>query len=125
MSYAQFQEHFEQAAESELLEYRQRPVQELLGEIARGNYGTYYQIWYALQGRADIEDAGALLLDVLRSRADFLVRYHCATLLLSLYNPFPDVLSPEKLSGREKYYVDRHLEEYEQALRTRAELDSK
>ena len=125
MSYAQFQEHFEQAAEAELLEYQQRPAQELLAEIAHGKYGDYYQVWYALQGRTDIEEAGAVLLGVLRSRIDYLVRYHCATLLLSLYNPFPDVLSPVKLSGREKYDVDRNLEEYAQALQTRAESDRK
>ncbi len=116
MSYAQFQEHWEKAADAELAEYRNRPAQALLAEIARGSYGSYYQIWYALQGRTTIDEAGALLLSVLRSQADYLVRYHCATLLLSLYNPFPDVLTPVKLSGRDKYRVDRHLDEYEEAL---------
>ena len=113
MSYAQFQEHWEQAADAELSSFRRRPASELLAEIARGEYGSYYQIWHALQGRTTIEQAGSLLLSVLRSRADYLVRYHCATLLLSLHNPFPDVLTPVKLSGREKYDVDRHLDEYE------------
>ena len=120
MSYAQFQEYWEQAADAELAHYRSRPVPELLRDIECESFGTYYQIWYSLQGRTTFEQAGALLLRVLRSRADYLVRYHCATLLLSLHNPFPDVLSPVKLSGREKYDVDRHLDEYEQASRTTA-----
>src|SRR5262245_4349045 len=115
MTYAEFQEHWEQAADAELSSYRNRPGHELLDDIAHGRYGSHYQIWYALQGRTTFEEAGRLLLRVLRFEADYLVRYHCATLLLSLHNPFPDVLSAVKLSGREKYDVDRHLDEYEQA----------
>ena len=96
MSYAQFQEYWEQAANAERSNYRARSPHKLLEDIAHGKYGTYYQIWYALQGRTTFEEAGVLLLSVLRSRADYLVRYHCATLLLSLRNPFPDVLTPRE-----------------------------
>ena len=120
MSYAEFQEHWEKAADAELSAYRQRPAHELLDEIAHERYGSYYQIWYALQGRTTFEEAGRLLLGVLRSGVDYLIRYHCATLLLTLRNPYPDVLTAVKLSGREKYDVDRHLDEYEQATHTTA-----
>lgn len=82
-----------EAADAEMAECRKRSGPDLLAEVARGCYGSYNQIWYALQGRTTIEEAGALLLGILRSQADYLVRYHCATLLLSLYNPFPDVLT--------------------------------
>jgi hypothetical protein len=89
MSYAQFQEHWEKAADAEMAEYRKRPAHDLLAEIARGDYGSYDQIWYALQGRTSIDEAGTLILSVLRSQTDYLVRYHCATLLLSLSRSLP------------------------------------
>lgn len=114
MSYADYQEHWERGARAEFASYQERPPHELLHAIAHGKYGDYYEIWYALQGRTTFEEAGALLLRVLRSNADYLVRYHCAVLLLSLRNPFPGVLTPVKLSARNSRYVDQHLDEYEQ-----------
>jgi hypothetical protein len=34
-----------------------------------------------------------------------------------IFNPFPNVLKPEKLSAREKYYVDQHIEKYEEEMK--------
>ena len=34
-----------------------------------------------------------------------------------IFNPFPNALKPEKLSAREKYYVDQHIEEYEEEMK--------
>jgi hypothetical protein len=117
MSYDQIHKDWEKAADAELSVYLQRPVRDLLADIAQGNYGTYYQIWYALQGRATLDEAAALSLTVLRSNADYLVRYHCAALLLSLFDPFPDFLTPAKLSAHYNYDVARNLAMYEAALK--------
>lgn len=124
MSYAQFQESWEQAAAAEYSMYRSRSPRDLLADITCGLYGNYNQIWYALEGRTTFKSAHAILLRVLRSNADYLVRYHCAALLLSLFNPYPDVLKPMKLSARDFCDVDRHLLEYEQAAKAAKLLES-
>jgi hypothetical protein len=116
----EWREQWEREAHDELARLRDIPPSELLAQITRGDYGRYYQIWYALQGRTTIEETGALLLRILHSSVDYLVRYHCANLLLSLYNPSPGEFDAVKLSGREKYDVDRNLKEYERALHARA-----
>ena len=116
MSYLEFQEHWENAADAELESFKQQSVSKLLNKIQNHEFGDYYQIWYALQGRTTIQEAGNSLLSILHSNEEYLIRFHCATLLLSLYNPYPDVLSAVKLSGREKYNVDQRLAEYEEAL---------
>jgi hypothetical protein len=115
-----WREQWEREASDELARLREVPSSELLAQITRGDYGRYYQIWYALEGRTTIEEAGALLLRILHSSVGYLIRYHCANLLLSLFNLSPGELDAVKLSGREKYDVDRNLEEYERALHARA-----
>jgi hypothetical protein len=119
MTEADFREHWEQAAEAEFTRLRQIAPQKLLLDIAQRKFGSYYQIWNALQGRTSLEEASTLLLEILRSSTDYLNRYHCANLLLSLYNPSPKTLNAVKLSGREVCDVDRNLQEYEQALAAR------
>lgn len=116
MTYAEFQEHWEKTSIKERAKYDAMPLDALLSDIKKGQFGTNYQIWYSVGRRATIEQVGWLFFSILESDTDFLNRIHCATALLSIYNPYPDVLKPEKLTGREKYYVDKHLQEYKECL---------
>jgi hypothetical protein len=95
---------------------KQMPPGRLLKDIEKGRFGEYYQIWYALMGRTDVRQAGKALLRVLRSRADDLNRYHCAVLLLSLYNPDPEAFSPVTLTNRGRFDAEAYLNRYEQLM---------
>lgn len=101
----------EQEMAEELRSYQQRPAGELLAEIERGSYGDYSQIWRALRNRTTIQEAGPLLVSVLRSPVNDYTRARCAELLLSLYKPPPGDLTPAKLRS------GKYLDEYERALR--------
>jgi hypothetical protein len=124
MTYAEFQERWEKASASEKQEYDSSSVEKLISLIENHNYGNYYQIWYSLGSRAEIENVGPLLVGILKSDEDYLTRYHCASCLLMIFNPFPNVLRPEKLSAREKYYVDQHIEEYENEMNKRLKMNT-
>ena len=113
MTYAEFQERWEKASAAEKQKYDSSSIKKLISLVENHDYGNYYQIWYSLGSRAKIENVGPLLINILKSDEDYLIRYHCASCLLMIFNPFPNVLKPEKLSAREKYYVDQHIEEYE------------
>ena len=84
MTYAEFQAHWERAAHAELEAYMRRSAAGLVADARAGRYGDYYQLWRAIGARATLPLAGPVLLDVLRSDADYLVRYHAAAALLSL-----------------------------------------
>lgn len=116
MDYSEFQEYWVTESNAELAAFRNRPAADLLDQISRADYGSYHQIWYALVGRTTFKEAGSILIGVLRSGAPYLVRYHCAVLLLTIQNPRPDVFSAVKLSGRNKYDVDWFINEYVRAL---------
>jgi len=119
MTYAEFQEHFEQAANEEKQSYDKTPVEELLKLIRRGSYGNYYQIWHSVAERGSAAEAGGDLLAVLRSGADYLSRFHCAAALLRVLNmQWDSYFKPEKLSARERYDVDWFLNEVEKRLKT-------
>ena len=61
-----------------------RPIGELLEDARHGRWGSYYNLWDAIADRAMLEQAGWLLMDVLDSNADYLIRYHCAAALIKL-----------------------------------------
>ena len=84
MSYADFQAGWENAADAELESYLRRSAAGLIAEARAGRYGDYYQLWRAIAARATLPLAGPVLLKVLWSDADYLVRYHAASALLSL-----------------------------------------
>jgi len=117
MTYAAFQEHFEKASIEEKARYDAMPLARVIEDIRASRYGTHYQIWYSVAARATIKDIGWLFYRILESEHDYLVCHHCAAALLSIFNPFPDVLKPEKLSGRKKYNVDQHLAEFKDCLK--------
>ncbi len=116
MSYEEFQKHFEETAEIEQKTFDKLPTKDLIAKVKAKEFGTTYQIWYALARKARVEDVGWLFFDVLESEEEYLTRYHCAAALLSLFNPFPGIMKPEKLSGREAFYVDQHLEEMKKEM---------
>ena len=87
MSYADFQAEWENAADAEPESYLRRSAAGLVADARAGRYGDYYQLWRAIAARATLPLAGPVLLEVLRSDADYLVRYHAATALLSLLGP--------------------------------------
>jgi hypothetical protein len=117
MTYAEFQEHWEKASSAERQQYESVPIEKLISLVENHDYGKYYQIWPVLGSKAAIEDVGPLLVEILKSDIDYLTRYHCAGCLLMIFNPFPSLFRPEKLSAREKYYVDQHIEEYEEEMK--------
>lgn len=119
MSYAEYQKHFEEEGEREEAFYDSMSVEAIMEEIEKRKFGTTYQIWYSLAKRATVEQVGWKLFEILSSREEYLTRYHCAAALLRLFNPYPDVFEPVKLSGKEKYDVMRHLEEMETELTKR------
>jgi hypothetical protein len=84
MTYAQYQEHFERAAEAEGRRYDAMPVATIIAEIRAGRFGECYQIWYSLAKRAKPEETNDVLLSFLDSEAEYLHRYHCAAALIQI-----------------------------------------
>ena len=98
MSYAEYQEWFEKAAEAESKHFDAMPVADVISDIRNGRLGQCYQIWYSLARRAQPEDVNDLLLAFLSSKSDYLHRYHCAAALIQvnrLTGWQPDELSAE------------------------------
>lgn len=58
------------AEEKRLME--DRPVKELLSDVAEGRFGNYFTIWCAIADRASLREAGWILYGVLESGADYL-----------------------------------------------------
>ncbi|HEY4416285.1 MAG TPA: hypothetical protein VGO57_11385 [Verrucomicrobiae bacterium] len=117
MSYAQFQEHWEQEADKERLIYDVRPVAELLADVRVKRFGNYYQIWTSIGSRASLAEAGSLLADVLESDVDYLNRYHCAAALISISRTYSDGFRPEQLSADKRYPIHQRICELRQKLK--------
>jgi len=79
-----WRDEWESHADAEAAKYEQAPVALLLSDIRHARFGDYYTLWSAVARRASLAEAGWLLLDVLRSDAPYLTRYHCADALLKL-----------------------------------------
>ena len=116
MTYAKFQECFEQEAGKEKERYDSLPVSQLIADIASRKFGGYFQIWYSLAERAKVLDVGWLLFDILRSDEEYLTRYHCAAAVISIAGLYSDGFRAEQLSARPKYRVDERLEEVKEIL---------
>jgi len=114
MSYADFQQHFEQAAALERQHFDAMPVATLITEIRAGRLGRYYQIWYSLGARAEPSEANTLLLSFLASDAAYLARYHCAAALIQINRL--QQWAPQELSATRNYPVVENL------AKVRAEL---
>jgi len=116
MTYAEFQERYEQEAGKEKDRYDSLTVSSLVEDIRSRRFGEYFQIWYSLGRRAKLPEVGWLLFDILQSSEDYLIRYHYASALISVAELYADGFHPEKLSAREKYPADQHLEEVREIL---------
>lgn len=114
MNYAQFQEHFENAAEAEAAWFDAMSVSELVSDIRAGRFGDYYQIWYSLAKRAKPSEVNALLLSFLDSPAEYLQRYHCAAALI-LVNKLKGV-EAHQLSAGTKQSLAENLEKVRNRL---------
>jgi hypothetical protein len=114
MTYAEFQQHFEQAAALERQHCDALPVAALIAEIRAGRLGRYYQVWYSLGARAEPSEANTLLLSFLASEADYLHRYHCAAALIQINRL--QRWAPQELSALRMYPVAENL------AKVRAEL---
>ena len=115
MTYAEFQQQFEQVAARERGHWDAAPVPTLITEIRAGRLGKYYQIWYSLGARAEPAEVNTLLLSFLASEADYLDRYHCAAALIQV-NGLRQ-WTPQELSVPNRYPVTENL------AKLRAELD--
>src|SRR5580704_504177 len=109
MSYAEFQEHWEQEAGKERERYDARPVTELLADIRAGRFGEYYRIWYSLGARATLAEAGSVLFGILESQANYLTRYHSAAALISIAGVDAEGFSPVQLSAHRTQRVAENL----------------
>lgn len=85
--FSNWQEAWEWHARQASDYYNEQTAEELLAQVAAGNYDAYYTIWYRLREKATLAQAAPVLLDVLRrevGEASSLVRYHCAAALFHL-----------------------------------------
>ena len=99
-----WRELWEEHAEADRAKIDSVPVEKLITDIKAGKYGEYYNIWYSIAGRADLQSAGWILFEVLNREIDYLYRYHCAAALLSLLqcNDFESA----ELSSENHNYVE-------------------
>jgi hypothetical protein len=79
-----WRERYEIEAASAQAMFDQKPVDELLDRAANRMYGKYFSIWRSIAERAELEQAGWLMFEVLQTEQDYLTRYHCAAALLAL-----------------------------------------
>lgn len=92
-----WQDHWEDEAERERIDYEAAPVEHLLQNISDGLYGRYYQVWDIVARRADPVSAAWILFDVLERDIDYLHRMPCAEALLKLLDC--DRFRPVDLGG--------------------------
>ncbi len=79
-----WQEQYENAADSEGDSYSEMPLEQVLHQIKQGSYGDYYSIWRDVENRATLAEAGWLLYEVLHRDIDYLIRCNAAEALLTL-----------------------------------------
>ena len=95
---------WDEYAEKERRNYGSMPVEELLKRVKHGYYGNYYCIWYSIAGKATLEQAGEILLEVLHRNIRNLLRYHCASALLKLMDE--EDIQPADISGDQPDHDD-------------------
>jgi len=110
MTYAQYQEHFEQMAAQEKERLSALAVAELIALIRSGRLGTHYQIWYSLAERAKPAEVNDMLMSFLYSDEEYLHRYHCAAALIAVNSLSSTGWEPHHLSAGPKYPVKENLE---------------
>jgi hypothetical protein len=88
----------------------------LIEELRARRYGEYYQLWRAIAARSTLDEAGRVLLDVLRREDPYLVRYHAAEALLALLHT--QAFEPSELAA-ERPARAANIDRVERMLRER------
>ena len=52
--------------------------------VQNGEYGHYYSVWSSIAERADVKQAGLILLSVLYTDSTYTIRANCAQALLAI-----------------------------------------
>ncbi len=121
MTYAEFQERWELEAGKEFDHFMTLEPGDLCQRVQAGQFGEYYTIWRAVTDKCRLADVRDSMMRILRSDADYLIRYHCAEALISLAGAWGDGFRAVELSGRNKHNVDRRLDEFEEFLQTKGQ----
>ncbi len=108
-SYEQFQQLFEEAASREYETLSAMPLESLLERVGKQTFGEYYQLWPAIASKATLAEAGWPLFEVLNSKADYLVRYHCGDALIKIAGSLLAGWEPVMLSGEQVHPVSQNL----------------
>ena len=83
-SYEEFQERWDEEATRESTTFDKMSVRQLLELVRLKQWGDYHTLWGAIGDRATLAEAGPILLDMLHSDAEYLIRYHCAAALIKI-----------------------------------------
>jgi hypothetical protein len=106
----EFHERYEADGDAELRAYSAMPLASLLDRVRNRDFGSNYQLWPAIAAKAKLDEAGWVLFDVLRSDAEYLVRYHCANALIEIAGRELRGLTAVMLSGGKGHGTPQHLE---------------
>ena len=83
-----WKDYYDEAAEMERQHLRKLPIETILENVKQGRYGSYYVVWEIIGRRANLEEAGLILIEVLERDIDYLIRMNCA--LYALLKLMPD-----------------------------------
>ncbi len=75
---------WEDNADEEKKTFDLTAVEDLLEMVQNGDYGEYYSIWSSISERADVKQAGLILLSVLYTDSTYTIRANCAQALLAI-----------------------------------------
>ncbi len=75
---------WEDNADQEKKTFDLMAVSDLLEMVKNENYGEYYSIWASISERADVKQAGFILLAVLYGDSSYTLRANCASALLTI-----------------------------------------
>ncbi len=84
MTYAEYQEHFENEADKNFNYYCQRTEDELLRFANKKQWDSTYQLWRAIGTIGTVKSIEPLFKIVSNLKVEYLIRYHAATALFKL-----------------------------------------
>lgn len=119
MTYGEFQERWEQEAERELGELGRLSPAQLVQKLADGQFGNHFTFWRVVADKCELADVYEPMLGLIRSNADYLIRYHCADALIQLARV--QGFEPIHLSANGPWNMNARLGEVEALIR--AQLD--
>ncbi len=109
---------WEEEARAERAMYDERPIEDLLEDVRRKNFGRYYTIWYSIAARSKLHDAGWQLYEVLEHQSyDQMYRHHCAAALIQLTQT--NRWHPDDLTRNDDHQLRTRLREFRQEMAQR------